>query len=336
LKGETAVFEGNAAGIQFTDLKRAALLNSEWIRAHFRDGALFSDDKFAQLARARWKNGALLHIPAGAKPEKALRFVAAPETAEEHFRHLIVLEEGAEAVVVQESWSDEGARFVGELTEIRLGRNSKLHWVVLQQFGAATEAWLRQRLDLAEGAELRITALHLGGKLLQVRQEAHLAAKGAALEAKVAARGDLNQHFDFWMDVRHEGSRSQSAMDFWFVMADRAKAVFNGQVDVAPDALECDASQRSKSLLLGEKASVHAIPKLLIRTDAVKCSHGASVSSVSPEQLHYLQSRGIPRSEAEQMIVRGFTEPVVSRMPGAGLQARADRGLDAKHGGVLQ
>ena len=78
---------------------------------------------------------------------------------------------------------------------------------------------------------------------------------------------------------------------------------------------------------------VHAIPKLIIKTDAVKASHGASVSSVSFEQLHYLQSRGIPRAEAERMIVRGFTEGVVERLPGEDLQGRADALLDQKQGG---
>jgi Fe-S cluster assembly protein SufD len=334
LKGEEVVARtGELPGIQFTDLERALMMGSDWLKSRLRENELFRDDKFAQLTSSRWKNGALVHIPAGARPVQPLRFLTAPAAAEEHYRHLIVLEEGAEAVVVQESWSDGAERFVGELLDLRLGRNSRLHWVVLQNLGASTEAWLRQRVELAAGAELKVTALHLGGKLLQLRQEVHLSGERSSLSAQVAARGDFNQHFDFWMDVRHEGSRTLSGMDFWFVMADRARAIFNGQVDVAGGALECESSQKAKSLLLGEKATVHAIPKLLIRTDAVKASHGASVSSVSPEQLHYLQSRGIPRAEAESMIVRGFTEPVLARLPGEALQARAERGLDLKHGG---
>ena len=81
-------------------------------------------------------------------------------------------------------------------------------------------------------------------------------------------------------------------------------------------------------------ASVHAIPRLLIATDAVKAAHGASVSSVNPEQLHYLQSRGIPRAEGEKMIVRGFTEGVLERFPAGAVQARAEALLEAKQGGA--
>ncbi|HEY8279488.1 MAG TPA: SufD family Fe-S cluster assembly protein [Bdellovibrionota bacterium] len=333
LEGEEARFLGATPGFLFTDILRAAALGSDPLRSRLKDDNSFRDDKFAQLTGARWRNGAFLHVPAGVKVAKPLRFVTHAMEAEEHSRHLIVLEEGAELVLVQESWSDEAARFCGELVEVRLGRNSKLHWVTLQQLGRNTEAVIRQRVELAEGAELKLTPLHLGGKLVQVRQEVHLSGEGASLEAQAAARGDGQQHFDFWLDVRHESAGSRSQMDYWFVMAEKAKAVFNGQIEVKHGAADCESSQRSKSLLLGSGA-VHSIPKLIIKTDAVKCSHGASVSSVSFEQLHYLQSRGIPRNEAEQMIVRGFTEKVVERLPTESLIDRAETLIENKAGGV--
>jgi len=333
LNGEDAVYSGTSAGLLFTDILRAATLGSESIRSRLKDSELFRDDKFAQLSSARWKNGAFLHVPAGVRQAKAIRFVTNAQAGEDHFRHLIVLEEGAEAVIIQESWSDEAERFLGELTEVRLGRNSRLHWVVLQHLGANTSATIRQRLELQEGAELRYTPLHVGGKVVQTRQETHLA-KSSFLDTQGAARGDGHQHFDFWIDVKHEGTRSRSDMDYWYVMAGNSKGVFNAQVEVKKNALECESSQRSKTLLLGS-GSVHSIPKLIIKTDAVKAAHGASVSSVNFEQLHYLQSRGIPRTEAEKMITRGFTEVVVDRFPHAGLQARAEALLDKKQGAEL-
>jgi Fe-S cluster assembly protein SufD len=125
-------------------------------------------------------------------------------------------------------------------------------------------------------------------------------------------------------------------MEMGFVMGDSSRAVFNGLIQVRKGTNDCNSNQRSKSLLLGGKATVHAIPKLIIQTDAVKCSHGASVSSVNPEQIHYLQSRGISRSEAESMIIRGFTEPVLERLPTEGLAARAEAALDQKRGAWLQ
>lgn len=330
--GEEAVSHGQCPGMLVTDLLRAATLSSEAVRLRLKNDDLFRDDKFAQLSAARWKNGAFVHVQAGVKAAKPIRILTGAPTAEEHYRNLIILEEGAEAVVIQEGWSDGAARFLGELTEVKLGRNSKLHWVALQQYGETTEALIRQRVEIGEGAELRFTPLHLGSRIVQMRQEVHLAGEGAQFETQGAARGDRHQHFDLWLDIRHEKARTRSHMDYWFVMAGKAKGVFNGQVEVKTDAPDCESSQRSKTLLLGS-GSVHSIPKLIIKTDAVKCSHGASVSSVSFEQLHYLQSRGIPRAEAERMIVRGFTETVMDRFPTETLRGRAEAILDAKQGG---
>lgn len=336
LNGEEASLQGSTAGFVFTDLFKAVLLGVDHVRSRLRDENLFPQDKFAQLTSARWKNGAFLHVPAGVKVAQPLRAASAVTSAEEHSRFLIVLEEGAEATFVQETWSPEGDRLATELTEVRLGKNAKLHWVQLQRYGSATKAMVRQRIELAEGADLKITPVHLGAGKIQVRQDIVLAGEGSNLEVEGAARGSGTQHFDFWMDVDHAAPRAKSQTNFWFVMGDASRAIFNGLIHIRKNAFDTDAGQRAKSLLLGAKATVHAIPKLIIQTDAVKCTHGASVSSVNPEQVHYLQSRGISRPEAERMIVRGFTEPVLVRLPTEELQARAEAALDRKQGGLLQ
>ncbi len=335
LQGGLVTHSGGTPGMTITDLTTAAKQEAPAVQQALRDEALFAEDKFAQLTAARWENGAFVHLPRGKKLEKALRIALHATKSEEFQRHLIVLEEGAEAVLLQESWGDETERFVGELVDVRLGKNAKLHWVIVQRHGSETQGMLRHQLRLDAGAELEITNIHLGGKKIQVREEAHLGA-GASFVLEGAARGEREQHFDFWLDVQHEGRASKSRSEFSFVMADRAKAVFNGLVHIFPKAPQTEASQKCKSLLLSSKATVHAIPKLVIQTDDVKCSHGASVANVNFEQLHYLQSRGISKQEAERMIVLGFTEPVLARIPSEGMYARAAAALEQKIGGVLQ
>jgi Fe-S cluster assembly protein SufD len=334
LAGEEATTLGSARGLVFTDLERATIMAIDHVRSRLKE-IPFAQDKFAQLTAARWKNGAFLHVPAGVKHDLPVRFVMAG-AGESHFRNLLVLEAGAEATLVQECWSDDEAALITELTEIKLEAGAKLHWVILQRYGSATNAVVRQRLDLAEGAELRVTPIHLGAAKIQVRQEVVLQGATSQIELEGAARGARDQHFDFWTDVDHAGDRSQSQVNYSFVMGDSSRAVFNGLIQIRPRTLDCAAGQKAKSLLIGPKATVHAIPKLIIQTDAVKCSHGASVSSVNPEQVHYLQSRGIPKAEAERMIVRGFTEAVFERLPGEALHARASAELDRKSGERLQ
>ncbi len=335
LAGEKVHSFGEAEGIFVTSLLEAAQRGSQIVRSALHDTNLFAEDKFAQLAVARWQNGAFVHIPAGIKVNKPLRLGAFSSGGEEYLRHLIVLDEGAEAVIVQEYASGDAPLFVSDLVELKLGKNAKLHWVILQRYGEETQAVWRQRIELASGADLQITPVHLGGKRLQMRQEVKLGEE-ANLELAGAAQGNKSQHFDFWLDVDHEKPKSKSQMDLCFVMGGNSRAVFNGLIQIRKQASDCAATQKSRSLLLSPKATVHAIPKLIIQTDAVKCSHGASISSVNPEQVHYLRSRGIPPVEAERMIVRGFTEPVLQRLPTENLYGRAQSSLDAKEGGWLQ
>jgi len=335
ISGEEANFQGAAPGVMFTDLYKAAVLGLDFVRQRLKDSQPFADDKFAQLTAARWKNGVFLHVPAGVKVAEPLRAAIASPCGEGHFRHLITVEDGAEVTIIQEHISEEETAFVSELLELKLGREAKVHWVIAQRLGTGTRGVFRQRIELGEGAELKVTPLHLGGASVQVRQEYAMGAE-SSLELAGAARGERTQHFDFWVDVKHHGSRSRSQLDMAFVMGGNAKAVFNGLLHVEKQAFDCSATQKSRSLLLGGKATVHSIPKLIIQTDQVKCGHGASISTVSSEQLHYLQSRGIPRMEAERMIVRGFTENVLERLPTDSLQGRADAALDRKEGSWLQ
>lgn len=330
LVGDEGTVHGRAPGVLLVDLLQAVLRDHDGLRALLRDTANFRDDKFAQLTAARWNNGAFLHVPAGVKLSQPIRIATAATEAESHQRHVILLEEGAEAVLLQESWSSETNAFLGEWIDVRLAKGAKLHWITLQKFGAGTQAMLRQRVELGEGAELKITPVHLGGNRIQVRQQVELSGAGALLQAEAAASGTGEQHFDFWLDVHHQAPRTVSEMNYWFVMNDKSRAVFNGLVQIAKNSTDCVAAQKSKSLLMSAKASVHSDPKLIIQNDAVKCSHGASISSVSPEQVHYMQSRGIPRGEAERMIVRGFTEHVFVRIPSEAFQARASAELDRK------
>ena len=288
-------------------------------------GSIFPEDKFAQHTEAQWSNGVCLQVPRGEKIILPLRAALFAGRENEHFRHFLHLAEGAEATFVQEVWGRSGEKSLGELTELVLEEGAKLHWIQVQALEGSTQAIFRQKITLKKNAELKITSVHLGAGTSQLRQEIFVG-ENAQLDCVSAAKGKGQQAMDFWLDVTHAGSNSKSQVNYVFVMRDSAKGIFNGIVRIPPTSLHCDASQKCKSLLMG-KATVHAIPKLIIQTDQVKCSHGASVASVSPEQVHYLGSRGIPPAEAEAMIIEGFTAPALDRFPSDAARERVAKFL---------
>jgi Fe-S cluster assembly protein SufD len=118
-----------------------------------------------------------------------------------------------------------------------------------------------------------------------------------------------------WIDNQHFGPQTQSDTFVWNVLEDQSVAVFNGNIDIDENGTLTEAYQHNKTLLLSEKARVHTMPKLEISTDDVKCSHGASISTLDQEQLFYLRSRGLPVDVAERIMIHAFSFPVLSELP---------------------
>jgi Fe-S cluster assembly scaffold protein SufB len=101
------------------------------------------------------------------------------------------------------------------------------------------------------------------------------------------------------------------------IVGGRAQAVYRGLVHVAATAPKSNGYQRVNTLLLSSQAEVDAVPKLEIKTDDVRCTHGATTSHVNPEQLFYLQSRGLSAERAAELVVSGFLQSVVLSYPEA-------------------
>ena len=84
---------------------------------------------------------------------------------------------------------------------------------------------------------------------------------------------------------------------------------------VSPEAGKTDGYQSNRNLILSRQARADSIPGLEILTDDVRCTHGATVGKIDEEQVFYLQSRGLSRGDAEHLIVEGFFDPIMQRIP---------------------
>ena len=98
-------------------------------------------------------------------------------------------------------------------------------------------------------------------------------------------------------------------------LKDRARSVYQGLIQVSEAAQRTDAYQANRNLLLSDRARADSIPGLEILANDVRCTHGATIGHVDEEQMYYLMARGLPRSEAQRLIVEGFFAPVLDRIP---------------------
>jgi Fe-S cluster assembly protein SufD len=133
---------------------------------------------------------------------------------------------------------------------------------------------------------------------------------------------DGDQHLDHDTQQNHMAPNTTSDLLFKGALKGKSRSVWQGMIYVAPGAQQTDGYQANRNLVLDQNARADSIPGLEILADDVRCTHGATIGKIDPEMVFYLQSRGVPKREAEMLIVEGFFDPIMQRIPYAGVRNR--------------
>jgi Fe-S cluster assembly protein SufD len=284
-----------------------------------RLGALApADDPFVARNDASWRDGVLVHVPAGVRLERPVR-VELPldeDGAAIAWRTLIVLEEGAEAEVWEHSSSsgDETDALLNSVVELHVGQAATLRYVSTQDISERSWIFATQRARVERDGRLDWAALGFGSASGKVRMETNLAGPGSEARVTGGYAGGPGQHLDFDTTQEHAAPNTVSDLAFRGVLAAGATAVWRGMIRVDPGAQQTDAFQESRNLLLSPDAHADAIPGLEIEADDVRCTHAAAIAQVDRDQLFYLTSRGLDAAEAKGLIIEGFLESLVERL----------------------
>ena len=275
--------------------------------------------KLSLLNDAFWNNGYFVYLRKNSKPSEPITLMMTMDQPNGFYpvRNIIFLEEGASVQLVEQlSSPNDISADVNVITEIFLCADATLDLINLNMFGDKVNYHLIQRTSLDAGSVLRNTFISLGGKVSKVDSEARLAGKGASVETSGVVLGDNSQHFDHHTTVSHLASHTKSSLDFRVALKDKAKSAYTGNLKISESSLKCEATQENRNLLLSEDAKAESIPELEILTnDVEKCSHGVTMGQIDKDQIYYLMSRGLTRQESEQIIIGGFVEPVLLKVP---------------------
>jgi Fe-S cluster assembly protein SufD len=154
---------------------------------------------------------------------------------------------------------------------------------------------------------------------------------GSHAELSGVAFGEGDQRFDFDTVQSHVGEHSVSDLKFKAALKDRSQSVYWGLVEITKSARGADANQENRNLLLSDKARADSTPVLEIEQYHIeRCSHGATVGPVDEDQLYYLQSRGIARDDALNLLIEGFFAQIIERVPVETLREPLMDGIRAK------
>ena len=277
------------------------------------------DDAIVALNEAFAVGGLSLRVEAGAVIRQTLEIVhvGRSDVPAAGFSQVeITLGEGAAAEAVE--------RFVGAgagyqrnaLIRAALGDSARAKIVTMLEDVAALHLET-QSATLGANAEYAGFALVAGGALVRRQLFVRQQGDGAAIALSGLSLLDGQRHADTTLVVEHGAPHGRSREYFKHIVADEATGVYQGKVIVEPYAQKTDGAMKSQAILLSPTASMNNKPELEIFADDVVCGHGATVGALDPEQIFYAQARGLPRAQAEAMLLEAFGAEAIERVDNA-------------------
>ncbi|HUY05703.1 MAG TPA: SufD family Fe-S cluster assembly protein [Acidimicrobiales bacterium] len=287
-------------------------------------GSLLSlvDEPFGVLNDAFAPAATVIDVPANSAFEPPIVVISElSEAAVEglsYARLFIRLGVFAQASVVVFQTSLDGRLLHVPVVETFVGESAHLRLDLVQQL--AERSWLLgyQLAEIGRDATLSAFSASLGADYSRLYSRAALAGEGGESRLFAAYLGIATQVQEFRTFQDHLVGRTKSELIFKGAVADHARSVYSGMIHMRKGARRADASQTNRNLVLSEGAHADSVPNLDIDENDVHCSHASAVGPIDPDQLFYLESRGIPPEVAERLILLGFFDDLLSRANNAG------------------
>ncbi len=293
------------------------------IAQHLGQHAADPDQYFTAGNTAALQDAAVVLVPrhsAVAAPVHVL-FVATRADTRICARLLVVAGEGSTLTLVEDYVATvQGGYLTNTVAELAIAAQAQVLHIRVQR--ESEQAFHIARCAVSQGPSSQYHSIHIAQGAEISRLDATVVQNGegahTALDGLAYIGGQ--QVADTHTCLTHARAHGTSRQLHKCIVADTAHAVFNGRVQVKPNAQKTDSSQSSRTLLLGPKAQINTLPQLEINADDVRCTHGATVGQLDSDEVFYLQSRGLSMPAARQLLTYGFAAEIIDRIPIASLR----------------
>ena len=292
-------------------------------------------DVFGRLNDANFRDGVLIHVPAGVTVEAPIAIIDWIDIEGSAVYPRLVVRVGADADVRVLDWhgSADVAAFVSPLVELDVDRAGRLSYGNVQLRGPRVWQIASQVSRVLNDGTLTSSHAGLGCDYGRMRTDCELLGRGATGNLSAVYFGTGSQTLDFRTFQHHAAPDTNSNLLFKGAVGGQSRSIYTGLIRVEKDARGTNAFQTNRNLKLSDTAWAESVPNLEIETNDVKCSHASTVGPVDEEQVFYLESRGVPTEIAERLIVAGFFDEVLEEFPVAAavplIAAAIDERLDA-------
>lgn len=313
-------------GVKVQPLREALAQGAAGVMALIASSDVQTEDAAVSLNAALMQDGVVLRIAGGVSLEQTIElatFVSSEEAQSSFTRNVVILGKDARATIVETASALSAAPAQeNQALILRLASGASLDLVThASGQGDALVRVMSVLAHLDQGASLNSYALLEGAGLTRRQIFARLDGEHAKVTLNGATLARGRQHVDTTLVVDHAFPNGESRESFRNVLDEQGTGVFQGKIVVRPHAQKTDGVMSSRAILLSDHATMNNKPELEIFADDVQCGHGATVGRLDKDQLFYLMARGLPRYEAESLLIEGFANEALLGLENEALRA---------------
>ncbi|HRK24721.1 MAG TPA: Fe-S cluster assembly protein SufD [Beijerinckiaceae bacterium] len=314
VNNDTTLLSEQPDQVDVVDLVEAARTGHP-LMAHLGTAFPASADPMVALNEAMFVGGVVARLRKGArlvKPAHASATAAAMVPSSVHARSLIIVEDGVELTLLDSVTGRDDIDFqLSTVVEFIIGDNAKVEYITYNRAGARSQAFIGVGVRMGRNSQFNTVNFAHGVGFGRHQVHVAMAGEGSKLGVRGAALITGEQHFDHTLTVEHIAPGCESRELFRTVVDGQGTGVFQGKIVVRKEAQKTDGQMASNALLLSDDATMNNKPELEIFADDVVCAHGATCGALDEELLFYLQARGLPKKEAEALMVQAFIGEVL-------------------------
>jgi Fe-S cluster assembly protein SufD len=326
----TAVLDEDLSrvGVIFTPFSQAVRDHPDLVRRLIGSVVPSTTDIFSALTAVIFDIGFLLHVPQGVRIEKPLHSLLWSSA----WRLLVNVEEGAQVSLIHELASPERDKAAVRLDTVELivHRDASLRFCMTQAWSGNIVRIGHEKAVVHQDGRLNWSSVHLGAQIAKVFSSVDLQERGASVEWSGLQVLGGDQQADITTAQNHLAPNTISNLLNKGVLLGAAQSFSSGMVRVEADAAGTDGYQGNRILVLSDQAKAEAEPGLEILSDDVRCSHGVTIGGLDPEEIFYAQTRGIGEEESRKLLVTGFLDGILGRIPEEEIRQRVQLAVDVK------
>ncbi len=306
-------------GVIFSGMDTALKEYPEIVKEYFGTLIPATDNKFAALNTAVWSGGSFIYVPKGVHVALPLQayFRINRESMGQFERTLIIADEGSSVHYVEGCSAPQYAAdsLHSAVVEIFVKKNARVQYTTIQNWSSNVYNLVTKRATAHENAEMFWLDCNIGSKLTMKYPSIILRGRGARGEIQSLAIAGKGQHQDAGGKVIHSAPDTSSTIVSRSISKDGGRASYRGLVRISKGATGVKTRVVCDALILDPESRSDTYPTMIIDEQDASVAHEATVSKSSDSALQYLRTRGFSEAESSSLIVNGFANPIVKRLP---------------------